>query len=96
MPANEIMGMGPGEVFVHRNVANLVIGTDVNLMSCLQYAVEVLGVQHILVTGHYGCGGVNQVRPDPTPTHAAAPTHHAHYIHARPPLRPSRARAWAR
>ena len=58
VPASGITGTGPGEMFVHRNIANLVVHTDMNLLSVLQYAVEVLGVQDILVVGHYGCGGV--------------------------------------
>jgi carbonic anhydrase len=58
VPANEIVGLAPGDLFVHRNVANIVVHTDLNCLSVIQYAVEVLRVEHVIVCGHYGCGGI--------------------------------------
>ncbi|MBK6736953.1 MAG: carbonate dehydratase [Haliea sp.] len=58
VPANQIVGLMPGEIFVHRNVANMVVHTDFNCLTVLQYAVDVLQVKHVMVVGHYGCGGI--------------------------------------
>ncbi|NQZ32566.1 MAG: carbonate dehydratase [Oceanospirillaceae bacterium] len=64
VPANQIVKLPPGEIFVHRNIANVVVHTDLNCLSVIQYAIEVLAIEHIVVCGHYGCGGINAAMAD--------------------------------
>ena len=80
VPANEIVGLMPGEVFVHRNFANVVVHTDLNCLSVIQFAVDVLKVQHIMVVGHYGCGGVRAALFDQRVGLADNWLHHVHDV----------------
>lgn len=85
VPANQIVGMDPGELFVHRNVANLVLPSDLNCLAVIQFAVEVLGVEHIIVCGHYGCGGVRAAMEDRQfglIDNWLRPIRHLHHAHA--------------
>jgi carbonic anhydrase len=83
VPANEIVGLRPGELFVHRNVANVVVHSDLNCLSVTQFAVEVLGVEHIIVCGHYGCSGVDAALNNRRVGLADNWLHHVHDVHAK-------------